>query len=170
MRTLFPAVGGVMRWRRAALGPGPFRSYSSSASDSFFVPARNRCRRPVAAERKLSRSIPPELRKRLALSLRLWQRSQELTEAFIRRRRLVAGMDMPMTLNFAMALGNYSRYFLFSGPALPPAAAAAVHSAFVREMTLMPSAMALPRAAAFTPSASAARLAEAFNSAPGVGT
>jgi hypothetical protein len=78
-------------------------------------------------------------------------------------------MDMPMTLNFAMALGNYSRHFLFSSEKLPDGAGPALHAAFAREMTAMPAAMALKgrgsAAKAFTPAVSAARLAAAFNSA-----
>lgn len=173
MKTLFPASASVKAWHRAVLGSAPFSSDSASSSAAFFKPALALCRRPVAAEKTLPASLPAALRRKLAASLRLWQASQEITLAWARRGSLRPGMDLPMTLNFAMALGNYSRFFLFSGKGLPAAQALRLHAAFAGEMTRMPVAMALDRlparsARACSPAASAARLAAAFAAAFGV--
>jgi hypothetical protein len=169
MTGLLPSRRSLRNWQGALLGPSPFRGDTPGALAAFFKPARRLCSRPVPAEKTLASSIPARLRPGLALSLRFWQVSQEITLAHIRRGRLLPGMDMPMTLNFAMALGNYSRHFLFSSTNIPAAAAPGLHAAFAREMTAMPAAMALRRhgsaGKAFTPAASAARLAAAFNAA-----
>lgn len=170
MKTLFPAPAAVKAWHRAVLGPAPFSCDAPSSAAAFFKPAAALCRRPVPAEKALPAFLPAALRKKLAYSLRLWQASQEITLAWARRGALLPGMDLPMTLNFAMALGNYSRYLLFSGKGLPAADALRLHAAFAGEMARMPAAMALRRlsgagAAAYSPAASAGRLAAAFAAA-----
>lgn len=172
MKTPFPAPAGIKAWHRAVLGSAPFSSDAASSSAAFFKPAAALCRRPVPAEKELPTTLPGALRKKLAVSLRLWQASQEITLAWAKRGELLPGMDLPMTLNFAMALGNYSRSFLFSGKGLPAAAALRLHAAFAGEMTRMPAAMALDRLAArparaYSPAASAGRLAAAFAAALG---
>lgn len=169
MTALLPSRRELGRWQAELLGPSPFCGDSTGALAAFFAPARRLCSRPVPAEKLLAAAIPARLRPGLALSLRFWQVSQVITRDHIRRGRLLPGMDMPMTLNFAMALGNYSRHFLFSSEKIPAATAAALHAAFAREMTVMPAAMALAGrgggAKDFKPAVSAARLAAAFNSA-----
>ncbi|OGR75467.1 MAG: hypothetical protein A2X32_13190 [Elusimicrobia bacterium GWC2_64_44] len=172
MKTLFPAPAGIKAWHRAILGPAPFPSDAPSSAAAFFRPAAALCRRPVAAEKALPASLPAALRKKLVYSLRLWQASQEITQAWAKRGFLSPGMDLPMTLNFAMALGNYSRFFIFSAKGLPAAAALRLHAAFAGEMTRMPAAMALDRlparaASACSPAASTGRLAAAFAAALG---
>ncbi len=166
MRAIFPVKRSVPAWHRAVLGPLPFSCDPHAARAAFFGPASRLCRRPVTAEKDIPRSLPASLRRRLVISLRLWQASQEIAAAYARGGGPLPGMDMPMTLNFAMALGNYSRFFLFSGPRLPARAALALHAAFSGEMAAMPAAMALPRPRGrFCPSASARRLALAFAAA-----
>lgn len=169
MSGLLPRRRDLGRWQAALLGPSPFRGDATGALTAFFAPARRLCAKPVPAEKLLAPSIPARLRPGLALSLRFWQVSQQITLNYVRRGRLLPGMDMPMTLNFAMALGNYSRHFLFSSEKLPAAAGQGLHAAFAREMTAMPASMALSgrggAAKDFTPDASAARLAAAFNAA-----
>lgn len=97
------------------------------------------------------------------MAVRLWQASQKVTEDLVRSGRSLAGMDADMTMNFAMALGNYSRFLLFSSRGLAPEAQLALHRAFAAEMTAMPAALALRRPGArFSPAASAGRLAAAF--------
>lgn len=165
----FPAASGVRGWHKAVLGAAPFSCDSRTAAEAFFLPARSHCRRSVAAEARLPLSIPAALRKDLRLSIRLWQASQQITADFVRRGSLLPGMDKPMTLNFAMALGNYSRFFLFSGAGrLPAAAALSLHAAFAEEMARTPAAMALPPGPGSpecSPAASALRLAAAFSAA-----
>ncbi|HCC48048.1 MAG TPA: hypothetical protein DEQ38_08050 [Elusimicrobia bacterium] len=169
MSDLFPAAHGVKGWHKALLGAAPFSGDSRTAAEAFFLPARSLCRRPVAAEAKLPVSIPAALRKDLRLALRFWQASQRVTADFVSGGALFPGMDKPMTLNFAMALGNYSRFFLFSGAGrLTGDASLALHAAFAEEMTRMPAAMALPpkaRGPKHSPAASALRLAAAFSAA-----
>ncbi|MDD2804568.1 MAG: hypothetical protein PHV33_03365 [Elusimicrobiales bacterium] len=172
MKTLFPAPADVKAWHRAVLGQAPFSCDAPASSPAFFRPAAALCRRPVPAERALPACLPAALRKKLVCSLRLWQASQEITLAWARRGATLPGMDLPMTLNFAMALGNYSRFMLFSGKGLPAAHALRRHAAFAGEMTRLPAAMALRRlsaagAAAHSPAASAGRLAAAFAAAFG---
>lgn len=170
MRTLFPAAGGVRAWHKRFLGAAPFRPDAGAASAAFFGPARALCRRPVPAEKLLPSSLPRAAREKLALALRLWQASQEITLAWARRGALRPGMDLPQTLNFAMALGNYSRFFLFSAGALPVPAELRLHAAFAAEMTAMPAAFSLRRLPdAYKPAASAARLAAAAAGAFGRG-
>ena len=171
---LFPGPRGLSAWHKAFLGGDPFRGCGPAPSAAFFRPAAGLCRAPSAAESSLPASIPAALRRRAALSLRLWQASQKVTEDLVRSGRSLAGMDADMTMNFAMALGNYSRFLLFSSRGLAPEAQLALHRAFAAEMTAMPAAMALPRpsrksAARFTPAASARRLAAAFALALGEG-
>lgn len=167
MKKLFPGQGAVKSWHKDLLGSDPFHCDSRAAAAAFFAPAARLCRKAVAAEKKLPPSLPPVLLGRLRLSLRLWQVSQEITKAFVRRGRLLPGMDIPMTLNFAMALGNYSRFFLFSGPNRPASGPAlAIHAAFAEEMAAMPAAMSV-RGRGRSPAASAARLASAFAAALG---
>lgn len=169
MTALLPSRRDLGRWQAALLGPAPFHGDSEGALAAFFDPVRRLCSRAVPAEKTISREIPARVRRGLALSLRFWQVSQEITVDYVRRGRLLPGMDMPMTLNFAMALGNYSRHFLFSSEKIPAATAPALHAAFMREMTAMPAAMALAGRGGgskdFTPAVSAARLAAAFNAA-----
>lgn len=169
MREMFPAAPGVKGWHKAVLGAAPFPVDSQTAARAFFLPARALCRRPVPAEAKLPVSIPAALKKALRQSLRCWQASQQITADFVSAGSLLPGMDKPMTLNFAMALGNYSRFFLFSGAGrLPAAAALSLHAAFAEEMARMPAAMALPpkaRGPKHSPAASALRLAAAFSAA-----
>lgn len=162
MRPLFPGPGGTAAWHRAALGANPFSRDSGAAAAAFFRPAARLCRKPVPAEKAVSAPVPPALRKRIRLALRFWQVSQEITGDFALRGSLLPGMDMPMTLNFAMALGNYSRFFLFSGDKrIPDRAAAALHAAFAKEMEEMPAAMAVRRAMkGRTPSSSDVLFAE----------
>lgn len=165
MRGLFPGRSAVRAWHKRVLGADPFTGDARTAAASFFLPALRLCRRPVPAEKDLPSSIPPALRRRLAMALRLWQASQEITLRYVRGGALPQGMDKPMTLNFAMALGNYSRYFLFSGVRLNPRQSIAVHAAFAGEMASMPAAMSLSRKSGFTPEASARRLARAVAAA-----
>lgn len=176
MRAFFPGPGGVPAWYKAALGRNPFPFDERGGSAAFFRPASRLCRRAVPAEKGLPAAIPSALRVKIAMSLRAWQASQEITADFIFRGKLQPGMDMPMTLNFAMALGNYSRASLFCGDELLTArTAAALHAAFTKEMIEMPAAMAVLRslkekrlsaketlfAGRYSPSASAMRLAAA---------
>lgn len=176
MRSLFPGIDGVPGWYKAALGKNPFTGDAPGAVAAFFRPAGRLCRKSVPAEKTLPASLPSGLRKKIGMALRCWQVSQTITEDFVLRGKLLPGMDMPMTLNFAMALGNYSRFFLFSEDKLVPAeAAAALHTAFAKEMTEMPAAMALRRAikgkrlsprrtvpaGRYSPASSASRLAAA---------
>lgn len=169
MRKMFPAAPGVKSWHKAVLGAAPFSGDSRTAAEAFFRPARSLCRRPVAAETELPGSIPAALRKDLCLSLRCWQASQQITADFVSNDSLLPGMDKPMTLNFAMALGNYSRFFLFSAAdRLNVKTALAIHAAFAAEMVRMPAAMALPpkaRGQKHSSAASALRLAAAFSAA-----
>ena len=147
MNSLFPKPGGVASWHGTMLGGNPFPCDRGAAALSFFRPAARLCRKAVPAERTLPASIPPALLKKIGMALRFWQVSQEITENFVLRDKLLPGMDMPMTLNFAMALGNYSRFLVFSGDKrIPAKTAAALHAAFVKEMTEMPPAMAARRA------------------------
>lgn len=160
MKSLFPGPACTAAWHRRTLGADPFTSDVNAARRSFFGPAGAACRRPVSAEKLLPSRLPAALRRELGLSLRLWQASQRVTADYLFRGRRPRGMDMPMTLNFSMALGNYARYPLFSaGKRLGHKAALAIHAAFAAEMALAPAEMALGR---LTPSASAARLARAF--------
>lgn len=169
MRRLFPVPGGVRAWHKAALGRNPFPCDGGAACASFFRPAARLCRKAVPAEKALPSSLSPGLRGKIGMALRFWQVSQEITGDFALRGKLLPGMDMPMTLNFAMALGNYSRFFLFSGAGrLPVAAALSLHAAFAEEMARMPAAMALPRkfrSPKHSPASSALRLAAAFSAA-----
>ena len=175
MSELFPAPAGIAAWHKTMLGKNPFPCGTTAAA-AFFRPAGRLCRKPVPAETNIPASLPAAMRRKIGMSLRCWQVSQEITEAFILRGKLLPGMDMPMTLNFAMALGNYSRFFLFSGAGrFPAGTVAALHAAYVREMTAMPAALAVMRglkgekrsaravlfAARHSPAASAARLAAA---------
>lgn len=177
MSSILTGSGGVSGWHKATFGKSPFPGDAPTAAAAFFRPAARLCRRAVPAEKLLPPSIPSGLRKELGLALRFWQVSQEITEDFIFRGTLLPRMDMPMTLNFAMALGNYSRFVLFSGnTCLTAELSSALHAAFAKEMTGMPAALALRRAmkgrrmsrnetafsARYSPSASAARLAAAF--------
>lgn len=167
MTVNFPSSRGVAAWHLKVLGKDPFRGSAAGAAASFFRPAAAVCRKPVPAEILLPKAIPARLRRDLCAGLRMWQASQRITDNFLERGELLPGMDMPMTLNFAMALGNYSRFFLFSGAGrLAPEAALALHSAFASEMSAMPLAMAAGRRSpASSPGASARRLAEAFSAA-----
>jgi len=169
MTSLFPGAPGVRGWHKALLGAAPFSGDSRTTAEAFFLPARAFCLQPVAAEAKLSSAIPAALRKDLCLSLRFWQASQQITADFVSSGSLLPGMDKPMTLNFAMALGNYSRFFLFAEAGrLPAAAALSLHAAFAAEMVRMPAAMALPpkaRGPKHSPASSALRLAAAFSAA-----
>lgn len=177
MSSILPKTGGVPCWHKATFGKSPFPGDAPAAAAAFFRPAASLCRRAVPAEKFLPAVMPSGLRKELGLALRFWQVSQEITEDFILRGKFLPRMDMPMTLNFAMALGNYSRFMLFSrNTRLTPKAAAALHAAFAKEMTGMPAALALRRAMKgrrmspretvfserYSPAASAARLAAAF--------
>lgn len=167
LKVLFPGPAGVPAWHRRTLRGGSFPYDTSSPCAAFFRPAAAACRRRVAAEKLLPASASGGLPDRMRISLRLWREAQRLTLRLAREWKPVAGMDLPMTLNYAMALGNYAREFLFSaaGP-LPPGPALLVHAAFAREMVLMPALMTLParaRAGAWAfPDASAQRLARAF--------
>lgn len=172
MKSLFPQPAGVAAWHRDFLGASPFSCDAASAAASFFSPARRLCSAPVPAEKALPRSIPAPLRARLGLALRCWQASQRVTLDLVGDGKKLPGMDLGMTMNFAMALGNYSRFLLFrAGGGLPAAAAVRLHAAFAGEMALMPAAMALRGAAGRkaarrnSPGASAARLAAAFAAA-----
>lgn len=169
MNEPFPGAAEVRSWHKAVLGTAPFPGDSRTAARAFFLPARALCRRPVPAEARLAVSIPAALKKDLRLSLRFWQASQQITADFVSSGSLLPGMDKPMTLNFAMALGNYSRFFLFAGAGrLPAAAALSLHAAFAAEMVRMPAAMALPpraRGPKHSPASSALRLAAAFSAA-----
>ena len=174
MSELFPGAAKVRSWHKARLGSAPFPGDSSTAEEAFFSPARALRRRPVPAETGLPASLPAALRRDLALALRCWQASQQITADFVRRGVLLPGMDRPMTLNFAMALGNYSRHFLFSGAGrLPAPAALRLHAAFAGEMAALPALLALParlRGLEASPRASAERLAAALSAALQKGT
>lgn len=147
MKLLFSVPAEVADWHRAALGRNPFPCDAGTAASSFFRPAARLCRKAVPAEKALPSSIPSPLREKIGLALRFWQVSQKITEDFVLRGKLLPVMDMPMTLNFAMALGNYSRAFLFFGLSrLGPGTKIALYSAFTKEMTEMPAAMAARRA------------------------
>ena len=124
MRRLFPTAAGIAAWRKALLGRNPFPCGVTAAA-AFFRPAARLCRKPVPAEKVLPVSIPAALRREIGLALRFWQVSQEITGDYILRGKLLPGMDMSMTLNFAMALGNYSRFFLFLDDKRIPAETAA---------------------------------------------
>ncbi len=143
MKSFFPGPGGVDAWHKILLGRNPFACDSRAAAASFFRPASRLCGRPVPAEKGLPASIPPSLRKKIGMALRFWQVSQEITGDLVLSGKPLPGMDMPVTLNFAMALGNYSRFLLFSAETgIPVEAALFLHAAFIKEMTEMPAAMA----------------------------
>lgn len=147
MNNLFPEPGGVTAWHRTMLGVNPFSCDRGAAASAFFRPAARLCRKAVPAEKVLPGSLPPALLKKIRMALRFWQVSLEITENFVQRDKLLPGMDMPMTLNFAMALGNYSRFFIFSGDKrISGKTAAALHTAFAKEMTEIPAAIASRRA------------------------
>jgi len=181
---LLPSLKTVPSWRRRALGRNPFPHDAAGARASFLAPAAALCRRAVYAEALLAAFLPGSRSARFSLGLRAWQASQEATWRFIKTGKPLAGMDLPMTLNFFMALGNYSRAYLFeNAPGLSAPDALRLHSVFAAEMTALPAAMAIKRAgfrkilrapeaiycSVNSPAASALRLAGAFGRAMAAG-